>query len=88
MYIRKSVIGSNIHIEVNDFLLTLDRVFNDSRRFGFSTRRLGHVMFSFVGTAQKAGAGGSSRGGAGIPVRCSLMDSSREGKHHVTKTSS
>ena len=24
---RKSLIGSNIHIEVNDFLLTLDRVF-------------------------------------------------------------
>ena len=28
--------------------------------FGFSTRSLGHVMFSFAGTAQKAGAGGRS----------------------------
>ena len=63
VYIRKSVIGSNIHIEVNDFLLTLDRVFNDSQRFGFSTRSLSHVMFSFMGTAQKAGAGGRSGGG-------------------------
>ena len=27
------------------------------RRFGFSTRSLGHVMFSFTGTAQEAGAG-------------------------------
>ena len=36
--------------------------------FGFSTRSLGHVMFSFAGTAQKAGAGGRS-GAVGIPVR-------------------
>ena len=43
-----------------------------SRRFGFSTRSLGHVMFSSVGTAQEAGAGGRS-GAAGIPVRGSLM---------------
>ena len=28
----KSVIGSNIHIEVNEFLLTLDRVFESSSR--------------------------------------------------------
>ena len=28
---------------------------------------LGHVMFSFTGTAQEAGAGGRS-GAAGIPV--------------------
>ena len=26
----------------------------NSRHFGFSTRRLGHVMFSFAGTAQEA----------------------------------
>ena len=41
-------------------VLTLDRVFETSRRFGFSTRSLGHVMFSFAGTAQEAGAGGRS----------------------------
>ena len=44
-------------------------------------------MFSFVGTAQEAGAGGRS-GAAGIPVRSSMMERSREGKHHVTKNSS
>ena len=43
-----------------------------SRRFGFSTRSLGHMMFSFVGTAQEAGAGGRS-GAVGIPVHGSLM---------------
>ena len=63
----------------------------------FSTRSLGHVMFSFAGTAQEAGAGGRS-GAAGVPVHGSLMafslciygflSSSRKGKHHVTKTSS
>ena len=68
-----------------------------SRRFGFSTRSLGHVMFSFTGTAQEAGAGGRS-GAAGIPVHIdgvffsmwlpSLFFWSKEGKHHVTKTSS
>ena len=41
---------------------------NDSPRFGFSTRRLGHVNFSFAGTTQEAGAGGRS-GAAGIPAR-------------------
>ena len=44
-----------------------------SRRFGFSTKSLGHVMFSFAGTAQEAGAGGRL-GAAGIPVPGSLMD--------------
>ena len=44
-----------------------------SRRFGFSTKTLGHVMFSFAGTAQEAGAGGRS-GAAGIPVHGSLTD--------------
>ena len=39
--------------------------------FGFSTRRFGHVMFSFAGNAQEAGAGGRS-GAAGIPVCGSL----------------
>ena len=53
-------------------LLALDRVFETSRRFDFSTSRLGHVMFSFTGTAQEAGAGGRS-GAAGIPVHVSLM---------------
>ena len=53
--------------------LTLDRVFKTSRCFGFSTRSLGHVMFSFAGTAQEAGAGGRS-GAAGIPVHGSLME--------------
>ena len=48
--------------------------FETSRRFGFSTRSLGHVMFSFAGTAQEAGAGGRS-GPAGIPVHGSLMGS-------------
>ena len=33
-------------------LLTLDRVFETSRRFGFSARSLGHVMFSFSETSQ------------------------------------
>ena len=32
-----------------------------------SCRSLGHVMFSFAGNAQEAGAGGRS-GAAGIPV--------------------
>ena len=58
-----------------------------SRRFDFSTRSLGHVMFSFAGTAQEAGAGGRS-GAAGIPVRGSLMGRFREGTYHMTKTSS
>ena len=39
---------------------------NSSRRFGFSSRSLGHVMFSFAGTAQEAGAGGRSS----ICTRC------------------
>ena len=42
----------------------MDRVLKLSRRFGFSTRSLGPVMFSFAGTAQEAGAGGRS-GAAG-----------------------
>ena len=42
-----------------------------SRRFDLSSRSLGHVMFSFAGTAQEAGAGGRS-GAAGIPVHGSL----------------
>ena len=46
--------------------------FETSRRFGFSSRSLGHVMFSFAGTAQEAGAGGRS-GAAGIPVHGSMM---------------
>ena len=53
-------------------LLTLDRVFETSRRFDLSTRSLDHVMFSFAGTAQEAGAGGRS-GAAGIPVHGSMM---------------
>ena len=36
--------------------------FETSRRFSFSTRSLGHVMFSFAGTAQEAGARGRSGG--------------------------
>ena len=71
-------------------------------KFGFSSRSLGHVMFSFAGTAQEAGAGGRS-GAAGNPVRGSLMvlflyvyrflhfsilsSETNERKHHVTKTS-
>ena len=43
-----------------------------SRRFDLSSRSLGHVMFSFAGNAQEAGAGGRS-GAAGIPVHGSLM---------------
>ena len=43
-----------------------------SRRFDLSSRSLGHVMFSFAGTAQEAGAGGRS-GATGIPVHGSLM---------------
>ena len=31
--------------------------FETSRRFDLSSRSLGHVMFSFAGTAQEAGAG-------------------------------
>ena len=44
--IGKSVIGSNIHDNYYwsaNCLLTLDRVFETSRRFDFSTRSLGHV---------------------------------------------
>ena len=33
-----------------------------SRCFDFSTRSLGHVMFSFAGTAQETGTGGRSGG--------------------------
>ena len=55
------------------FSLTLDLVsLETSRRFDLSSRSLGHVMFSFPGTAQEAGAGGRS-GAAGIPVHGSLM---------------
>ena len=43
-----------------------------SRRFDLSSRSLGHVMFSFAGTAQEAGADGRSVA-AGIPVHGSLM---------------
>ena len=43
-----------------------------SRRFDLSSRSPGRVMFSFMGTAQEAGAGGRS-GAAGIPVHGSLM---------------
>ena len=49
--------------------------------FDLSSRSLGHVMFSFAGNAQEAGAGGRS-GAAGIPLH-----GSRERKHHVTKAS-
>ena len=42
------------------------------RRFDLSSRSIGHLMFSFAGTAQEAGAGGRS-GAAGIPVHGSLM---------------
>ena len=54
------------------FSLTLDRFLETSRRSDLSSRSLGHVMFSFAGTAQEAGAGGRS-GAAGIPVHGSLM---------------
>ena len=47
-YDRKSVIGSNIHIEVNEFNSLWIVFRNDARRFGFSTRSLGHVMFSLL----------------------------------------
>ena len=43
-----------------------------SRHFDLSSRSLGHVMFSFAGTAHKTGAGGRS-GAAVIPVHGSLM---------------
>ena len=43
-----------------------------SQCFDLSFRSLGHVMFSFAGTAQEAGAGGRS-GATGIPVHGSLM---------------
>ena len=36
----QSVIGSNIHIEVNTFELTLYHIWKSSRRFGFSSRSL------------------------------------------------
>ena len=38
LHIRKSVIRSNIHIEVNEFNSIWIVFGNDSRRFGFSTR--------------------------------------------------
>ena len=37
---------TSLSIELNSFLLPLDRVFETSQRFGFSTRSLGHVIFS------------------------------------------
>ena len=43
-----------------------------SRRFDLSSRSLGHMMFSFMGNAQEAGAGGRS-GATGITVHGSLM---------------
>ena len=76
---------------MNEFDSLWNVFWNDTRRFGFSTRSLGHVMFSFLGNAQEAGAGGRS-GASGIPVVGSLLGRflgiSREVKHHVTKTSS
>ena len=60
-------------IEVKEFFYSLWIVFLKlSQRFDLSTRSLGHVMFSFAGTAQAVGAGGRS-GAAGIPVHGSLM---------------
>ena len=67
-------------------LLTLDRIWKSSQRFGFSSRSLGHVMFWFAVTAQEAGAGGRS-GATGVLVRGSLNGSYREPKHQVTKAS-
>ena len=40
LIVRKSVIGSNIHIEVNEFNSLCSVFVNDSRHFGFSTRSL------------------------------------------------
>ena len=41
------------------------------------------MMFRLPGTAQEAGAGGRS-GAVGI-YSCSILASSREPKHHLTK---
>ena len=44
LYIGKSVIGSNIHIEVNELFTHFGSCFLKlSQRFGFSTRSLGHM---------------------------------------------
>ena len=58
MFIRKRVIGSNIHdIEMWVFHSLWIVFLETSWRFDLSSRSLGHVMFSFAGNAKKAGAG-------------------------------
>ena len=45
--IGKSVIGSDIHIEVNELFTHFGSFFfKVSQRFGFSTRSLGHNSFT------------------------------------------
>ena len=56
---------------------------NDSRCFGFSTRSVGHVMFSFAGLRT-----GITDTPDHLGTSSCFLGSSREGKHHVTKTSS
>ena len=53
--LEKVFTGSNIDIEVNEFNSLRIVFWNDSRHFGFPTRSLGHVMFSFAGNVQEAG---------------------------------
>ena len=89
----KSVSGSNIHDIEMWFFHSLWIMFLETlRRFDLSSGSLGHVMFSFAGTAQEAGAGG--RWTVNRDTSCPrsttgscFLSSSREGKHHVTKAS-
>ena len=81
----------------NNFIL-LEKVLLDPifmiLKFDLSSRSLGHVMFSFAGTAQEAGAGIPVHGGVNRDTSCPrsttsscFLSSSRERKHHVTKAS-
>ena len=51
---------NNIDTEMRFFHSLWIVFLETSRRFDLSSRSLGHVMFSFAGTAQEAGAGGRS----------------------------
>ena len=65
---------------------------NDSRRSGFSTRSLGHLMFSFARELLHqwtvTGIPAAPTPPPHSTTSSCFLSSSREGKHHVTKTSS
>ena len=84
--LERSVIGSNIHIEVNECLLTLDRVFETIR--DVSASQLEVLVTGCFSSRNCPGSRSCGRlGAASIPVRGSttsscFLGSSREGKHH------